>query len=57
MDMGSPLKRPERESDHSSPSSAENKNAYSYIITTPPYVFMAWRLDEHRIHLHDVVVS
>jgi hypothetical protein len=35
------VKRPEREADHSPPSSAEVNNAWSYT-STPPYVFMAW---------------
>jgi hypothetical protein len=34
------VKRPAREADHSPPSSAEVKNAWSY--TSTPYVFMAW---------------
>jgi hypothetical protein len=41
------VKRPGREADHSSPSSAEIKNAWSYI-STPQYVFMAWCLVKHR---------
>jgi hypothetical protein len=32
-----------RETDHSTPSSAEIKNAWSYI-SNPPYVFTAWCL-------------
>jgi hypothetical protein len=43
MDTGrsSPgLKRPGREDDHSLPSSAEVKNAWSYTFT-PLYIFMA----------------
>jgi hypothetical protein len=35
------VKRPGREVDHSPPSSAEVKNAWSYI-STPQYAFMAW---------------
>jgi hypothetical protein len=35
------VKRPRREVDHSSPSSAEVKNTWSYI-SIPSYVFMAW---------------
>jgi hypothetical protein len=34
------LKRPGREADHSSPYSAEDKNAESYTYI-PPYVLMA----------------
>jgi len=41
------IKRPGREPDHSSPSSAEVKNAWSYA-TTPQYVVMAWYLVKHR---------
>jgi hypothetical protein len=35
------VKRPGREGDHSPPSSAEVKNAWSYT-PTPQYTFMAW---------------
>jgi hypothetical protein len=35
------LKRPGREADHSPPSGAEVKNAWSYT-STPQYVFMTW---------------
>jgi hypothetical protein len=41
------VKRPRREADHSPPSSAEVKNAWSYI-STPQYVLMAWYLVKHR---------
>jgi hypothetical protein len=34
-------KRPEREADHSSPSSSEVNNAWNYT-STPQYAFMAW---------------
>jgi hypothetical protein len=37
------IKRPRREADHSPPSSAEFKNAWSYT-STHLYVFMAWYL-------------
>jgi hypothetical protein len=37
------VKRLGREADHSPPSSAEVKNAWS-CTPTPQYVFMAWRL-------------
>jgi hypothetical protein len=37
------VKRPGRESVHSSPSSAEVKNAWSHT-STPQYTFIAWRL-------------
>jgi len=38
------VKQPGREANHSSPSSAENSNAWSYA-STPPYVFVAWCLN------------
>jgi hypothetical protein len=41
------VKRPEREADHSPPSTAEVKTAWSYT-STPQYVFMAWCLVKHR---------
>jgi hypothetical protein len=41
------VKRQGREADHSLPSSAEVKNAWSYTFT-PQYVFMAWCLVKHR---------
>jgi hypothetical protein len=41
------LKRPRREADHSPPSSAEVKNAWS-CTSTHQYVFMAWYLIKHR---------
>jgi hypothetical protein len=41
------VKRPKREADHSPPSSADVKNAWSFI-STPQYVFMAWCLVKHR---------
>jgi hypothetical protein len=41
------VKRPGHEADHSPPSSAEVKNAWSYT-STPQYVFMAWCLVKHR---------
>jgi hypothetical protein len=40
------VKRPEREGDHSPPSSAEVKNSWSYT-STPQYVFMEWCLVKH----------
>jgi hypothetical protein len=42
------VKRPGREADHSPPSSAEVKNAWSYT-STPQYAFMAWCLFKHRM--------
>jgi hypothetical protein len=41
------IKRPAREADHSPPSSAEVKNAWSYT-STPQYVFMTWYLVKNR---------
>jgi hypothetical protein len=41
------VKRPGREADHSLPSSAEVKNAWS-CTSTRQYVFMAWCLVKHR---------
>jgi hypothetical protein len=38
-DLAGAVKRPEREADHSPPSSAEAKNAWSYT-STPSQVFM-----------------
>jgi hypothetical protein len=45
------IKRPRCKGDHSPPSSAEVKNAWSYTSITP-YVFMAWCLVRHRTRLH-----
>jgi hypothetical protein len=44
------------EADYSFPSSAQVKNAWSYILT-PPYIFMKGCLVQHRIHLYGVVLS
>jgi hypothetical protein len=41
------VKRPWREADHSPPSSAEVKNAWSYT-STPQYAFMAWCFVKYR---------
>jgi hypothetical protein len=41
------VKRPVREADHSLPSSAEVKNAWS-CTSTPQYAFIAWCLVKHR---------
>jgi hypothetical protein len=41
------VKRPERNADHSFPSSTEVKNSRSYT-STPQYVFTAWCLVKHR---------
>jgi len=43
-----------READHSPPSSAEVKNAWS-CASTPPYMFMAWCLIRQRTPLRGVV--
>jgi hypothetical protein len=47
---------PERDADHSSPPSAEVKNAWAYF-STPPCVFMAWRLVKHGICRHGLILS
>jgi hypothetical protein len=39
---------------HSPPSSAVVKNAWSYTSTSP-YVFMVWYLVKHRLRLHGLV--
>jgi len=44
------------EGDHSSPCSAEVKNAWSYTSTFP-YVFTAWCLSEYRVGLYGLVLS
>jgi hypothetical protein len=41
------VKRPRREDDQSTPSSAEVKNVWSYT-SIPQYAFMAWCLVKHR---------
>jgi hypothetical protein len=41
------IKQPGQEANHSPPSSAEVKNAWSYT-STPQYVFIAWCLVKHR---------
>jgi len=41
------VKRPGREADHSTPSSTEVKDEWSYI-STPQYVFMVWCLIKLR---------
>jgi len=41
------VRRPGHEADHSHPSSAEVKNAWSYTAA-PQYVFMVWCLVKHR---------
>jgi hypothetical protein len=50
------VQRPGREADHSPPSNAEVKNAWSYT-STPQYVFMAWCLAKHRDIFTLVVVA
>jgi hypothetical protein len=47
MGLSTVVKRLGPEADHSPPSSAEVKNAYSYTFV-PLYVFMAWCLVTHR---------
>jgi hypothetical protein len=41
------VKRPGREADHSPPSGAEVKNAWSYT-STPQYAFIVWCLVKHK---------
>jgi len=41
------IKQPVCEADHSHPSSAEVKDAWSYTFTSP-YIFMVWYLVKHR---------
>jgi hypothetical protein len=41
------VKRPGRETDHSPPYSAQDKNAWSYT-SIPQYVYKAWNLIKHR---------
>jgi hypothetical protein len=56
MGTGAPsprVKRPGREADHSPPSSAEVKNAWSY--TSIPPVFMAWYLVKTRANFLPVM--
>jgi hypothetical protein len=45
--MGTGIKRPGQEAEHSPPSSAEVKNAWSYTSTLP-YVFMVWYLVKRK---------
>jgi hypothetical protein len=45
-----------REAEHSAPSGAEVKNAWSYT-STPQYVFMVWCLVKHRDNFTLVAVS
>jgi hypothetical protein len=49
------VKRPGREVDYSPPSSAEVKNAWSYISTLQ-YVFMAWHVVKQRDNFTFVVI-
>jgi hypothetical protein len=49
------VERPGFEADHSSSSSAEFKNAWSYTSTFP-CVYMAWCLVKHRQRLHGIVL-
>jgi len=44
-----------READHSPPSDAEVKNAWSFS-SSPQYVFTAWRLIKQWVRLHGVVL-
>jgi hypothetical protein len=49
------LKWPEREADHSPPSSVEVKNVWSRTFI-PEYLFMVWCLIKHRVRSHNVVL-
>jgi len=42
------VEQPEHEADHSSPSRADSKNAWSYT-SAPPYIFIAWCLIKNRL--------
>jgi hypothetical protein len=48
--------RPGRKADHSHPSSAENKNAWSYT-SIHAYVFMVWCLIKHKDNFVPLVTS
>jgi hypothetical protein len=48
------VQRPRREADHSTHSGGEVKSEWSYT-STPPYVFMVWKLIKQQIRLHGVV--
>jgi hypothetical protein len=50
------VKRPGLKAEHSPPSSAEVKSAWSYTSTLH-YVLVAWCLIKQWIRLHDVVLS
>jgi len=50
------IKLPERQADHSPPSSVKVENAWSYTSTTT-YVLNVWCLMEHRILLQGVVLG
>jgi hypothetical protein len=50
------VKQPGCEADHSPPSSAEVRNAWSCTFP-PPYVFMVCCLIEQRTCLHDMLLS
>jgi hypothetical protein len=47
---------PGREADHSLPSSAEVKNAWSYTFT-PSYVFMAWCFVKQKNNFTFILIS
>jgi hypothetical protein len=44
------IKLPRRVADHSPPSNADVKNAWSYTFT-PQYVFMAWCLAQGKLYI------
>jgi len=49
------VKRPERETDHSPPTTAKVKKEWSYNSTSQ-YVLMVWCLMETRIYLHGIIL-
>jgi hypothetical protein len=49
------VKRPWHEADHSPPSNADVKKAWSYTFTIP-CVFMAWGLIKQEIRFHGVTL-
>jgi hypothetical protein len=49
------IKQPGHESDHSPPSAAKVKTAWSYT-STPPHVFMVWWLVNYGTHFRGVAL-
>jgi len=50
------VKLPGREANHSTPSSADVKNAWS-ATSRPSYILIGWYLIKHRARLHSVILS